>query len=434
LRLSIDKLIYGGDGLARLPSDEQGRGKAVFVPFTVPGDVVEATLTEQKPGFARATIDNVITAATARINPDCEYFTRCGGCHYQHISYESQIALKAEILRENFLRLAKVDLPREIAVHGSPPWEYRNRSRFQIRSKGEVTIGYYRLATHDVLDIERCPISSPLINRALSDLRLFCKENPIPTGITEAEFFANAEDDRLLIELTCTADTDQKAAQACTEKLHAAIAGTMGVVAFPRRGLDGSSYDGASKPLFSVGNDRFAYQAGKNSYRISAGAFFQINRYQIDELLKIVTHNRTGDTAIDLYAGVGLFTVPLARSFRHIRAVESSPISHGDLLHNAPENVKTVRSTTERFLEQAVRKAPPELIIVDPPRNGLGRKVSQQLAQWRSPRITYVSCDPSTLARDLLPMIAAGYRIEEAHLVDLFPQTYHIETVLHLVQ
>ena len=434
MRLSIDKLIYGGDGLARLPSDEHGRGKAVFVPFSVPGEVVEAKLTEQKPGFARAMIDDVITASTARVDPGCEYFTRCGGCHYQHISYESQVAFKAEILRENFLRLAKVDLPREIQVHNSPPWEYRNRSRFQIRSKGEVTIGYYRLATHNVLEIERCPISSPLINHALSALRVFCKRSAIPTGITEAEFFADAEDERLLIELTCTAETDRKTAQAWTEKLQAAIPGTMGVVLFQRRGLDGSGDDGASKPLLSVGNDHFAYQVGKNSYRISAGAFFQINRYQIDELLKIATQNRAGDSAIDLYAGVGLFTVPLALSFRHIRAVESSPISHGDLLHNAPENVKTVRSTTERFLEQAVRKAPPELIIVDPPRNGLGRKVSQQLAEWRSPRITYVSCDPSTLARDLVPMIAAGYRIEDAHLVDLFPQTYHIETVLHLVR
>lgn len=434
MRLTIDKLIYGGDGIARLPSDEHGRGKAVFVPFTLPGEVVEAALTEEKPGFARARLSEILTASAERIDPGCEYFTRCGGCHYQHISYDQQVAFKVEILRENFLRLAKVSLPREIVIHRSPAWEYRNRSRFQIRSTPEARIGYYRLATHDVLDIERCPISSPLINRALSDLRLFCKKRAVPAGIAEAELFASAEDEHLLVELTCAAECDRTAVQTWSEELNAAIPATIGVVAFPRRALDGSGDDAASKPLFSVGNDHFAYQAGQTSYRISAGAFFQVNRHQIGELLEIVTQNRSGDTAADLYAGVGLFTVRLASSFRHIRAVESSPISHADLLHNAPENVKTVRSTTERFLEQAVRKAPPELIIVDPPRSGLGRNVSQQLAQWRAPRITYVSCDPSTLARDLLPMIAAGYRIDEAHLVDLFPQTYHIETVLHLVR
>ena len=238
MRLSIDKLIYGGDGLARLPSDELGRGKAVFVPFTVPGDVVGATLTEEKPGFARAVVTEIITPATTRIEPGCEYFTRCGGCHYQHISYDRQVAFKAEILRENFLRLAKVSLPGEIVIHRSPPWEYRNRSRFQIRSTPDVAVGYYRMATHDVLDIERCPISSPLINRALSDLRLFCKKRAVPAGIAEAELFASAEDEHLLVELTCAAECDRTAVQTWSEELNAAIPATIGVVAFRRRALD----------------------------------------------------------------------------------------------------------------------------------------------------------------------------------------------------
>ena len=150
--LTIEKLIYGGDGLARLArATTDGRGKAVFVPFVLAGEKIEAALTEQKPGFARAQADAIIEPSPHRIQPDCPHFTRCGGCHYQHASYEHQLEIKKEILRETLRRLAKLDLPFEIEVHPSPPWNYRNRSRLQVRTGPAFAAGYFKLASHELL-------------------------------------------------------------------------------------------------------------------------------------------------------------------------------------------------------------------------------------------------------------------------------------------
>ena len=131
MHLTIEKLIYGGDGLARLPADEKGRGKAGFVPFVLGGETVAAAITEEKPGFARARADKILAPSAARIEPKCPYFQRCGGCHYQHTSYEHQLGIKQAILKENLRRLAKLELAQEVEVHASPPWNYRNRARLQ---------------------------------------------------------------------------------------------------------------------------------------------------------------------------------------------------------------------------------------------------------------------------------------------------------------
>jgi 23S rRNA (uracil1939-C5)-methyltransferase len=164
---------------------------------------------------------------------------------------------------------------------------------------------------------------------------------------------------------------------------------------------------------------------------VSAGAFFQANRFLADELAGLVTGGRRGALALDLYAGVGLFTVALAAGFERVVAVESAPVSWADLRRNVPPNVKTARSTVEEYLGR--KDAPrPDLIVLDPPRSGLGRGVARALAALDAPRITYVACDPATLSRDLRPLLESGYRVDEAHLVDLFPQTFHIESVLHL--
>jgi 23S rRNA (uracil1939-C5)-methyltransferase len=176
------------------------------------------------------------------------------------------------------------------------------------------------------------------------------------------------------------------------------------------------------------------YQTGRTSYRVSAGSFFQVNRYLTDELVGIVTDGRSGETAVDLYAGVGLFSTVLARGFRHIEAVESSQSSFADLKYNSPANVMAIHTSVAQYLQANARKVQPELVVVDPPRSGLGEAVARNLTRLGALRITYVSCDPATLARDLKHLLAGGYRVEQAHLVDLFPQTYHLESVLQLVR
>ncbi len=461
--LTIEKLIYGGDGLARLPatspSDGRGRGKAVFIPLVLAGEKIEAVLTEEKPGFARAHAESIVEASPHRVQPDCEYFGRCGGCHYQHASYEHQLEIKKEILRENLRRIAKLELQSEIEVHPSPPWNYRNRSRLQLQTKPTFAAGYFKLGSHELMPVEQCPVSSPLINRGIATLWKMGQSqraaDTIPAGIREVEFFANSDDTQLLVELSCSAEARRAEVRVFAEELRAALPEIEGVVAF--RGSQPSARPDASAPapLLILGERFLTYRTTRASYRVSSGAFFQTNRHLTDELVKIVTRGRSGELALDLYAGVGLFSTALAGDFRHIVSVESSQLSAGDLQYNLPSNGKAIQAATGEYLSRSWGDSPPrrsdkpapagegsvtssfpapDLVVVDPPRSGLGEPVARSLTSLGAPRVTYVSCDPATLARDLSPLLAAGYHVEQAHLVDLFPQTYHLESVLHLVR
>jgi 23S rRNA (uracil1939-C5)-methyltransferase len=433
LIFTIEKLVYGGDGLARLPADEHGRGKAVFVPFVLPGEKIEASLLEQKPGFARARANQILEASAHRIEPQCPYFTRCGGCHYQNANYEHQIEIKAAILKENLRRIAKLEIETDLTIHPSPPWNYRNRTRLKIQTAPEFALGYYKFNSHELLAVEQCPISSPLINRAIATLWQMGRAAAVPKEIHEIEFFTNAEDTQLLIEAYCATDVPSVRAEQCARDLKGVLPEVAGVAVFKASSLHRIG-DLAAERVAVAGSGELTYNAKRASYRVSAGAFFQVNRYLTDELVSMVTEGFSGQTALDLYAGVGLFSSVLSRGFAQVTAVEASPTSSADLLYNSPSNVKAVRATTDQFLKSADGKSRPDLVVVDPPRNGLGESVVVALTTLRPHRITYVSCDPATVSRDLAGLLNGGYRIERAHLVDLFPQTYHLESVFHLVR
>ncbi len=429
MQATIEKLIYGGDGLARLPADQRGRGKAMFLPFVLDGETVEATLLEQKPGFARGRAERVVEASPHRIEPGCPYFQRCGGCHYQHIDYEHQLKIKADILKENLRRIAKLELGTELKIHPSPPWNYRNRTRLRVQTTPEFALGYYKYNSHQLLAVQECPISSPLINRAIAALWQMGRERELKDAIQEIEFFVNADDSQLLIKVYGAASPTT--AQRTADELHKMLPEVAGVVALKDRQRLANS---EPERLALRGAAEFAYQTERASYRVSAGSFFQVNRYLTDELVGIVTTSDVRGTALDLYAGVGFFSSVLNREFERVIAVESSPTSYADLLYNSPANMKAIRATTEQYLKNVMGKLHPDLVVVDPPRSGLAASVVQCLVTLGAPRITYVSCDPATLSRDLGGLLKSGYRVEQAHLVDLFPQTYHLESVFHLVR
>ena len=431
MELTIEKLIYGGDGLAHLPADEHGRGKAVFVPFVLEGEQVEARITEEKPGFARAQAQKILSPAANRIEPQCPYFLRCGGCHYQHTTYEHQLEVKAAVIQENLARLARIELAVPLQVHGSPPWNYRNRTRMQMRAENELLMGYYRHGSHDVLAVEECPISSPLVNRAIAATWNLGRQGKITRDVLEIQFFANADDTELLVEIYCPYGAENRQLETVAESFKNQMPDVIGVAAFHVSSSPHAA-DSQSEPDFVVGEKNLIYKSRDASYRVSAGAFFQTNRHLLDELVSVVTSEDSGRTALDLYAGVGLFSTVLKRNFERVIAVEVSPLSFSDLQYNSAGNVKAVQAASEQYLERSARKSRADLVVVDPPRGGLGKKVAQSLAQVAPPAVTYVSCDPATLARDLIVFKAAGYTIGEAHLFDLFPQTFHIETVLKL--
>ena len=433
MQLIIEKLVYGGDGLARLPADEHGPGKTVFVPFALEGERIEASLVEPKRSFARGRVEAILEASSQRVEPRCPYFRRCGGCHYQHTSYDHQLEIKAAILKENLRRIAKLELEAEITIHPSPPWNYRNRTRLKVRTSPEFALGYYKFNSHELLAIEDCPVSSPVINRAIAAFWRMGRERTVPDGIHEVEFFANADDTQLLIEVSCGPGTPSTPIREWADIVRSLSPEIAGVVAFKAQSAP-VSHAAEPKQVAATGARGLAYKVNDVSYQVSAGAFFQVNRHLINELVRIACEGHSGEIALDFYAGVGLFSAVLARSFAQVIAVESSQTAHADLVHNSPSNVKAVRATTSDFLRSLNGELRPDFVVVDPPRSGLGENVVQSLVGLGAHQMTYISCDPATVSRDLAGLLSAGYRIEQVHLVDLFPQTYHLESVFHLAR
>ena len=461
MQLTIEKLIYGGDGLTRLPADEHGRGKTVFIPFVLPGEEVEASVVEGRTGFARAKLERVLTPSSERVDPGCPYFQRCGGCHYQHIDYTAQLRYKSEILRETLRRTAKFELQHDIVIHSAEPWAYRNRTRMHVKLQPDFALGYFHYGSHALLPVESCPISSPLINRAITAVwTVGRRKGVVPETLHGLQFFVNHDDTKLLVELYVRPDAsvtrppsagskppapsnpeaNAKMLQTFAKQLGNFLPELAGVVIFATPPVEDETRQRApltsthAEPSQFIGGESLLYRAAGEDYRVSGGSFFQTNRFLVDKLVEIVVGKNNGRAALDLYAGAGLFTTQLARNFDEVFAVEASPHSFADLQHNAPANVKCLRSTTEAFFAERAAKLAFDLVVLDPPRAGLGEKSAKALCRMSASHVTYVSCDPATLSRDVRVLLESGYRVEQAHLVDMFPQTYHMETVLHLAR
>jgi 23S rRNA (uracil1939-C5)-methyltransferase len=436
LELNIEKLVYGGDGLARLPADERGRGKTVFLPYVIPGERVDATIIEPRSGFARARLNQILTASPERVAAECRYFGRCGGCQYQHIDYNGQLRFKAEILRETLRRTAKLELQAEIQLHPSEPWHYRNRTRVRVEHEPAFALGYFVANSHKLLPVESCPISSPLINSSISAAWTLGRTGQVPMSVHGMQFFANHDDSRLLLEvyvrLQATQDDYRPFIAALMSEMHAVV----GVIIFATSPVEDETRQltALRSAHNETGMDHLTYHALGHNYRVSGGSFFQTNRFLISELVSVATGGAKGSLALDLYAGVGLFTVLLAANFREVTAVEASPRAVEDLRHNVPSNVKVIRGATEAFLQQLGASLKPEFILLDPPRAGVGGTATTALCRTSASRVTYVSCDPATLSRDLGLLLESGFTVEQAHLFDLFPQTAHMEAVLHLLR
>ena len=440
MELKIEKLVYGGEGLARIHDEKSGRSKAVFVPFVGPGEVVDATILEEKPGFARARAEKILQPSPSRVEPPCPYFLRCGGCQYQHLAYAEQVNAKAQILEETLARTAKLKLDSAIKTHAADPFHYRNRTRMRVAHDPGFAIGYYMYGSHSLLPVDQCPISSPLINRALSTLWELGRQERVHEAIREVQFFANDDDSKLLVEFFIEHGVDPEALRPTIEVLRGTMAEVVGVAVFHGAPADDAedqraplARSSASAAAF-FGDRSLVYETKNFDYQVSAGSFFQVNRFLLDDMIETVTSGRSGKVAADLYAGGGFFSLPLAQTFQQVVAVEASTYSFHDLKNNAPQNVKAIRAATEEFLRSEVRRYSPDFVVVDPPRAGLGEKTATLVGRMSVPRVTYVSCDPATLSRDMKVLVESGFRVEEAHVFDLFPQTYHLESVLHLVR
>jgi 23S rRNA (uracil1939-C5)-methyltransferase len=425
MEITIEKLIYGGEGLAHHD------GSTVFVPFVLPAERVSAAPVEQKKKFIRARVERLLDPSPERASARCPHFGVCGGCDYQHIPYELQVKFKAEILRETLRRIGRIEWPGEIAPHASPPWGYRNRAQWKIRPLGEdgagsMGIGYFRASSAALCTVEDCSILSPLLLKSLLALRGAAAAGVMPRELREVEAFAGANDSKLLVTVTFAGFPRE--AEALAQKIRATLPEIESLL-FHDPTRERMELDG---PGFVEG------EAAGSAYRVGHFSFFQVNRFLTDDLVRTVVEEGTeGRLALDLFAGVGLFSVPLAKRFAHVVAVESNPAAARDLEVNASGHttrggrmIEVRTADVEEFLAKFKEK--PDLVVLDPPRAGLTHATIKHLTRMAPRRITYVSCDPPTLARDLAEFTESGYEISAVHLFDLFPQTFHMEAVVGL--
>jgi 23S rRNA (uracil1939-C5)-methyltransferase len=377
--LRIEKLVYGGDGLAR----EEGR--VILTPFVLPGELVEADVVRAKNDLLRGKLREVLEPAPQRVDARCPYYLRCGGCHYQHASYEFEAEQKRTILREVLRRVGRIDYSDEIELVTADPWQYRNRTQLHIRN-GEI--GYFAAGSHTLVPIRECPISSPKLNEAIASLARDLPQYRWFVG--SIELFTNEIDVQVNF----------------LDRVPASV-----------------------RPLFeAIGTSEAIDYAG---FRVSRNSFFQVNRFLLEQLVAAALGDAQGSQAVDLYAGAGLFAKAMSTRFEKVVAVESGGSAVRDLEFNVPD-VKALRMNAEDYLASLAE--PPDVIVADPPRTGLGKTAIRELIRLQAAAITLVSCDPATLARDLAPLLQNGYRISGITVVDLFPRTFHLETVASLVR
>jgi len=427
LRLSIEKLVYGGNGLAH--SD----GNTVFVPYVLPGEEVRAAARKRQKKLLWADLLEVIFPAKERGKPKCPHFQKCGGCHYQHISAAEQLRLKKEILRETLSRLGDISWDGPISEHAAEPYGYRNRAQWAVRRGMPRALGYFLPESSLILAIDECPVLSPLLAKTFLKLQDMSRSGTLPAGVQEIEAFADSQDEK--IALNVAFEGFSKPAAELTSAFHNALPQLESLLLLDQK-----------KNKFELSGTGYLTQdAGGYQYRVSHLSFFQVNRLLIEDLLETVVANARGDLALDLYAGVGFFTLPLAKAFRKVVSVDANLAATRDLEANAERagvSIACHNEHVEEFLKKT--KERPELVVLDPPRAGLGSQAAKHLAEIDAREIVYLSCDPSTLARDVAVLtnsarkpkeIAAPsnrYEITEMHLFDLFPQTFHIETLLRL--
>lgn len=380
--VEIERIVPGGAGLAH------AEGLTIFVGLAAPGDHLRVRIDQTRGRVAFASIVEIIKPSPLRVEPLCPYFGRCGGCDFQQLDYEAQLDAKVQIIRDCLRRIARLEPPAEIAITPSPQtWHYRSRAQWQFDPMRKL-LGYYERGSHRVCDVVECPVIVPVLQEALSSLREQAHEGSLPEA---PEFQAVAGDEGAAL----APPNDQTAAREVSRRI------------------------------------------GDHGYRFNADGFFQINHELLPALIAAALSDAHGKSAIDLYCGVGLFTLPLAQRFAHVVGVEANETA----IRYARRNLQDAQLTNAAFecakvsdwlKANASKRAPVDLVLLDPPRAGAEEETISGIIALSPRRISYVSCDPATLARDLKHLIEGGYLLDAVAAFDMFPQTHHVETVARL--
>ncbi len=380
--LEIERIVPGGAGLAH------AGGRTIFVGLAAPGDHLRVRINQTRGRIAFASILEIIKPSPARVEPLCPYFGRCGGCDFQQLNYEAQLDAKLQIIRDCLRRIARLEPPAEIPITPSPlRWNYRSRAQWQFDPLRRH-LGYFERGSHQVCDVVECPVIVSSLQERLNSLRELARDGSLPE---ETEFQA--------------------------------VAGDEGAALAP--------------PVSPNAVREVSRHIGGNRYSFNADGFFQINHELLPTLIAAALGDAHGERAIDLYCGVGLFTLPLALKFTHVTGVEANETA----IHSARSNLQNAQLNNAFFecakvsdwlKAQNHEGTPVDLILLDPPRAGAEEGAINSIIALSPRRISYVSCDPATLARDLKYLIEGGYLLDSVSAFDMFPQTHHVETVAHL--
>ncbi|GAB4457298.1 MAG: 23S rRNA (uracil(1939)-C(5))-methyltransferase RlmD [Anaerolineales bacterium] len=413
--VQLEKLTYGGDAMGRLPDS-----RAVFVPFGLPGERVRVRLVEEKKNFARGEIVEILEPSPERIAAKCKHFFSpllqgegaggrwCGGCHYQHLPYKKQLQAKTDILIDQLQRIGKIENPPVQPMIACPsPWNYRNHVQFHLTGEGKL--GYVSHVPEEegvgVMAVSECHLPEPPLNELWTQL-----EFEPEAGIERVSLRLGVDDDLMLVLESDSPEPPSLEIESGISIAHV--------------------YEGNTVVL--AGSDHILMRVLGRDFKVSAASFFQVNTVMAEKMVEHLLANlpiTDRSTVLDVYCGVGLFSAFLAPNCRRIIGVESSQSACEDFAFNLDEfdNVELYEGEAEAVIPHL--EAKPDFVVVDPPRAGLDKAVVDGILKLSPRLIAYVSCDPSTLARDAARLINGGYRLKDVTPFDMFPQTYHIESV-----
>jgi len=398
--VNVDALAYGGDGIGRLPD-----GRVVFIPFTIPGELVRATIVEEKARHARGDLLEVLEGSPHRVQARCKHYGLCGGCHYQHMSYDRQLDAKVQILKEQLVRLGGFKAIPEIEIVPAPePWNYRNHIQFHLTHDGRL--GYQKAGSNQAFAIQECHLPEAGINHLWPQIEI----EPL-AGLEQVSLRQGADDELMIVLESNIAE----ALEFSIEDLAVSV-----VQVDP------------SGSLVLAGSDHIFMKVLGRQFRVSASSFFQVSTLQAQAMVKLLLNQismNESQTILDVYSGVGLYSAFLAPRVRRLVGIEISPQACEDFTDNLDEfdHVELYEAGAEEVLGAVAFT--PHVIVMDPPRTGLGVKVVEGVLAQEAKTLAYISCDPATLARDAKQLAMGGYCLNKLTLIDMFPQTYHIESL-----
>jgi len=400
--VTLEKLTYGGEAMGRLPD-----GRAVFVPFGLPNEQVRVELTEDKKNFARGKLIDLLKASSERIEPKCKHFGKCGGCHYQNLPYEKQLQAKTEILRDQLQRIGKIENPQIRQMIASPlEWNYRNHVQFHLTAEGKV--GFINAKGNSTLPIEECHLPETGINAFWRELQFESNKE-----VDRVSLRAGQNEELMVVLESENPETPEIEIEADVSVVHL--------------------FD--EHAIVLAGQDNLLFNISGKDFRVSAASFFQVNTVMAEKMVEYLISKlpvTPSTTLLDVYCGVGLFSKFFAAKCQQVIGIETSESACEDFAFNLDEfdNVELYEGAAEDVLPGlAGRLDSSTYAIVDPPRAGIERHALDAILSIKPQIIAYVSCDPSTLARDAARLIYGGYCLVDVTPFDLFPQTYHIESI-----